>query len=437
MRRIHIYVLSVAAAGMLLATLLPWGDLPGLTRHSWLGFGALLGLGLLAESLAYTFPVGRTTGTSSILFIPILAAVVLFGPSGALVLIVIAGGIGEFLFRRKPLLKGSFNVAQYTLSTSAGGLVYEWAGGSALIPGMEAGQAFSLEGQLAGFVTFGVTFLILNHAAVTGAIAIDGGWPWSKVWATMTGPAGTNIFYDLLVSPLALLVAYLYAELWLLGLLVTILPLVFVRYSYLSTHRLQQANRDLLTVLVKAIETRDPYTSGHSLRVADLSERVARDLGCSERKVLQIRTAALLHDIGKIDVSYQSILQKPGSLTDRERAIIESHVIKGVHLLQSLTSVSDAIIRDVRHHHEAFDGTGYPDGISGTAIPLGARVIKACDAVDAMLSDRPYRKALTLGSVRKQLDVYTALHFDPEVVAVITTAGLLEEHCENVKKLKP
>ena len=221
---------------------------------------------------------------------------------------------------------------------------------------------------------------------------------------------------------------FLYFELGILGLIVSLLPLVFVRYSYLSKHRLEQANRDLLKVLVKAIETRDPYTSGHSMRVMGLAETIGEELGLNGRDIDVVRTAALLHDVGKIDVVYDQILKKPTGLTEGERKTMESHVTRGVEILTSLSSFDPAVVTAVRHHHESFDGSGYPDELRAMAIPMAARIIKVCDAVDAMLSDRPYRPALTTAAVREQLERYAGVQFDPDVVAATLSTDLVEQH---------
>jgi putative nucleotidyltransferase with HDIG domain len=213
-----------------------------------------------------------------------------------------------------------------------------------------------------------------------------------------------------------------------------LLPLLFIRHAYLNTYRLEHANRDLLKVLVKAIETRDPYTSGHSQRVAGLAGLIARSMNLSGRRVETIEMAALLHDIGKIDAVYTEILRKPDSLTQEERAIIESHVTKGVELLRSLHSVPEDVIAAVLHHHEREDGRGYPNRLRGHDISLGGKIIKVCDSVDAMLSDRPYRLALTTDQVRRELWENAGIEFDVEIVKCVMATHILEEHVETVRQ---
>jgi putative nucleotidyltransferase with HDIG domain len=313
------------------------------------------------------------------------------------------------------------------VSTIVAGWVFKEFGGVPYhVPGVKLGEI------IRPFVGFTLTFLALNHGAVALAISLSQGERFIKVLSAVLGPTGTNLLYDLLVSPLALGVAILYQRVEAFGLVVSLLPLLFVRGSYLTSLRLQQANRDLLKALVMAIETRDPYTSGHSLRVQALAKRIAVALGLSGRRAEAISTAALLHDVGKIDAVYSEILRKPDSLSAEERRVIESHVTKGVELLTSLSSFPGEVVSAVRHHHEREDGKGYPDGLRGEAIPLGAKIIKVCDAIDAMLSDRPYRSALSLPQVKEQLITYAGIQFDPDVVRCVVRSTVLEDHQEDV-----
>jgi len=227
--------------------------------------------------------------------------------------------------------------------------------------------------------------------------------------------------------------AVVYDKMYIGGLLLMLLPLLLVRYSYLSKVQLQQANRDLLKVLIKVIETRDPYTSGHSMRVSSLARLIAEDMGLSRRQIEQVETAGLLHDIGKIDSVYASIIQKPSDLTEEELRVIKTHAVKGAEFLKSMTSLSDAVIEGVRHHHERYDGQGYPDRLRGDAIPLYSRIIMICDAIDAMLSDRPYRSALPVEAVERELLRCAGTQFDPEITRIIVRQGTLARARELVQ----
>lgn len=401
----------------------PWQEVVG-----WV---ALLLLGLMAESLTLSIKVGKTSGsTSSINFLPLLTSILLFGPVPTVLFWGITGVTGEFLIRKKEPIRAVFNSAQYVLSASAAGWIFSALGGTALAIGdqLDVPLADHILADIIPFAVFGLVFLVLNHTAVSLAIAFSGGHSLRTILPTLVGRTGTNLVYDLFISPLAVAVAVLYETLWVVGLPLLIFPLIFIRQAYLTIVQLQQANRDLLSALVKAMETRDPYTSGHSLRVAALAVRIADSLSFSVAKQRDVETAALLHDIGKIEAVYTEILGKPSDLTEEERKIIQSHVTKGVELLQDLSSFSKDVVDGVRAHHERVDGKGYPQGLKGDEIPPIARIIKVCDAIDAMLSDRPYRRALSIPQVKEQLVIYSGVQFDLEVVKAVIGGNVLEAH---------
>jgi putative nucleotidyltransferase with HDIG domain len=190
--------------------------------------------------------------------------------------------------------------------------------------------------------------------------------------------------------------------------------------------KVQRGMEDLLRVLVKTLETRDRYTSGHSVRVSVLARSIAEDLAMRPRQVKQVEQAALVHDIGKIEEVYADIIMKPHSLSDVEKLVIRTHATRGADFLKGLSSFPDDVIQGVRHHHERYDGAGYPDGMHGEAIPLVSRIIMICDSVDAMLSDRPYRKALSIDTVRAELQRCAGAQFDPKLVEVMLAKGTLE-----------
>lgn len=437
-RRLKIYVsLMVVGAGIALTLAsMQWSDLKELGLDHFPGFIVLLLLGLMAESLTLPITIGRKSGsTSSIIFLPLLASLLLFGSVPTVFFMAVSGVVGEFLIRKKETIKAAFNSAQYVVATAVGGWVFDVLNGEALV--LHDGSIDQvIYDQVIAFAGFGVAFVILNNSSVTLAVALSEGLSIRKVWARIIGRTGTNLLYDVGVSPIAIGVAFFYLQMEWLGLLFVVLPLLFIRHAYLTIVQLQQANRDLLTALVKAIETRDPYTSGHSLRVASLAVRIADAMGLAAKKQRDIETAALLHDIGKIEAVYTEILGKPEDLTPEEREIIQSHVLKGVELLEQISSFSKDVIAGVRAHHERVDGKGYPMGLKGKDIPLGARIIKVCDAIDAMLSDRPYRKALSLGQVREQLIIYSGIQFDIEVVRAAIEGDLLETHRAEIQLQK-
>jgi putative nucleotidyltransferase with HDIG domain len=181
-----------------------------------------------------------------------------------------------------------------------------------------------------------------------------------------------------------------------------------------SNQELQDAYKATLEGWVHALDLRDKETEGHTQRVTILTERLARSMGVGEDELVHIRRGALLHDIGKMAIP-DGILLKPGPLTDEERELIKKHPVYAYNMLRQIDFLLPAI--DIPHyHHEKWDGTGYPDGLSGENIPFAARIFPVVDVYDALISNRPYRKALPVDEVRAHIKADSGKHFDPQVV---------------------
>lgn len=175
--------------------------------------------------------------------------------------------------------------------------------------------------------------------------------------------------------------------------------------------------REAIEALAMALAERDPYTADHSESIVDLSGEVARNLGLPADEIDRIRAAALLHDIGKVAIP-DAILHKPGKLDDDEWQLMLQHPVVGERILRAVPGLG-SIARIVRHEHERWDGGGYPDGLAGEAIPIGSRIILACDAYHAMTSDRPYRAAMPHGDAVRELSKSAGTQFDPQVTEAL------------------
>jgi putative nucleotidyltransferase with HDIG domain len=175
--------------------------------------------------------------------------------------------------------------------------------------------------------------------------------------------------------------------------------------------------RDAIEALAVALLERDRYTGEHSEAVIEMSGSVARNLGLNMPEVERVKSAALLHDIGKVAIP-DEILHKPGPLTDDEWKLMKEHPVIGERILRVLPGLGN-VARIVRHEHERWDGGGYPDGLAGTEIPLGSRIIIAADTYHAITSDRPYRAARSHSEAVEELTRCAGTQFDPTVTAAL------------------
>jgi putative nucleotidyltransferase with HDIG domain len=190
----------------------------------------------------------------------------------------------------------------------------------------------------------------------------------------------------------------------------------------------------ILYAIIKLVELHDPYTKGHSESVSKLSVLIARQMGLSDKSVSTIKWAGLVHDIGKILIP-KEILTKPSNLNGEEYSIIKKHPEYGAKVLRASEEISE-VASIVRYHHERWDGNGYPDGIKGVEIPLESRIIAVADSLDAMISNRPYRKGLPLETARDEIVKNSGTQFDPEVVRVFLEIDLVNEFTRVDDELK-
>lgn len=363
---------------------------------------AVLTFGListLAQALRYRT---GSESTGSLSFIPILASAAL-APNWLTVVAVALASLAAQLLSGKQILKIVFNSAQNALSIALGIIAYLTLGGLPL-------RHIEESGSLSLFGLF-LVFFLTNSVCVSIAIGIvSGRSSWSRWKETTLGA----LPYDFLSLPVILFFVWIYTQYDIVGAFVLAVPLLGLRQLYKVNWQLEQTNRELLELMVAAIEARDPYTSGHSRRVAEKTRVIARAVGLRDKEIERIVAAALLHDVGKIHEVFGPILSKPGRLTPEEQVIMRTHPVKSAELAGTVTQLRD-VVPLIRHHHENWDGTGYPDGLKEGDIPLGSRIIMFADTIDAMTTDRPYRAALDATSVRKELLRFRGTQFDPQI----------------------
>jgi HD-GYP domain-containing protein (c-di-GMP phosphodiesterase class II) len=353
----------------------------------------------LAQVLRYRTGSG---GSGSLSFIPVLASAAI-APHWISVVSVALASLAAQLLARKTFVRTVFNSSQSALSLAIAIVAYRALGGQPL-------HHIGESGSLSLFALF-LVFFSINSICVSGALGIVNGRNSWQIWRENTLGA---LPYDFLSLPVILFFVWIYTQYDVVGAFVLAVPMLGLRQLYSVNWQLEQTNRELLELMVAAIEARDPYTSGHSRRVADKARVISRAVGLRDKEIERIAAAALLHDVGKIHEVFGPILSKPGRLSPEEQVIMRTHPVKSAELAGTVTQLRD-VVPLIRHHHENWDGTGYPDGLKAEGIPLGSRIIMFADTIDAMTTDRPYRAALDPASVRKELLRFRGTQFDPQI----------------------
>jgi putative nucleotidyltransferase with HDIG domain len=376
------------------------------------GLVGILAVAFAAEVMWVSLHVGGSV--LSVSFIPFLAGVFLFAPFWAMLLGGSVVFVVEALIRKKPWVKVVFNSSKEVLALGGASAIYGMLGGQ---PSTEKFH-FALVAIVAG----GVVYVLTNRTAVSYAVSLAEGLTFGSAWSRISG---ASLVYDFLAIPIPAFLAYLYVQWQLVGVAILVIPLFMFRHIYSINLQLEQANRELLELMVKNIEARDPYTSGHSQRVSQYARILAREAGISFRQLELVATAALLHDVGKTYSEYAPLLLKEGRLTIEEKNLLQTHPVRSAELVATISTLRGSVEDAVRHHHENFDGTGYPDGLAGHDIPIGARVIMSADTLDAMSTDRPYRKALPYDRIVEEFRRYAGRQFDPVLVELVIKSSAI------------
>jgi diguanylate cyclase (GGDEF)-like protein/putative nucleotidyltransferase with HDIG domain len=418
------FVISVSVAGLVAGVL-------GLVLGPSTNIAGLLAvIALVAGGQALALELEG--GSISVSAVGALAGAAIAGPKAALPLAVATAAV-EWSSRRTPIYQLLFNVGALSLASLAAAAVFDLGGSN----GFE-----QLVTAAAGLVAGGVYFVV-NTGLLSGAMALEGHDSWRRLWNERFS---WLLPHYVAFGAVAGAIALAYQAIGLYGLAVFVLPLVLMRKTmaaYLghterSTRKLreaaetirsqnvslEQANRLLkerstaaMESLSATVDARDAYTAGHSRRVQQLALAIGRELGLSHAELDLLGQAALFHDIGKLAIP-DAVLLKPSSLSGDEWSLMQRHADEGARIIDRLGFLGDAVPA-IRHHHERWDGAGYPDGLAGEEIPLGARIIHVADALDSMLTNRIYRAARPAAEALEELRQGGGSQFCPRCVAAL------------------
>ncbi len=359
---------------------------------------------VFSEARPVDLPSGGYATPSAVLELP---ALVLVGPFWTATLDLASTVVVQGLVQRKAPIKIVFNAASNVVTYFAAAAAFTATGG-------RVGE-LAFPRDVLPLLACGGTYFLVNSALVSIVLGLAEGLdPW-RVWQR-------NFLHSLLhhLSFVALgtLVAVTYLSVGVWGFVLCGIPFVVARHSFRLYMEIHADLKDFVRALSEVLEEVDPYTRHHSVRVAEYAVRLARGLRLRERDVEEIEYAALVHDIGKIGPQHQHILQKPGSLSHEEQRTLRAHPGAGADIVSKVRALRRAA-EIVRSHHERPDGQGYPFGLRSADVPLGARILNVADAFDAMTSDRPYRRALSLESAIGELQRGAGTQFDADVVGCL------------------
>jgi len=374
----------------------------------------------------------------SVSFAAVIAAYVLYGTGAAVWVSFAQALVNSFTPHRKPIRKMTFNFGSFAVSAYVAGELYRLSGG--LTPPGAIAQTIMSVGVSAA------AYFLVNTTLTAIAIALSEGQSVLSVWRTNYSWMPVN-FGATALQGAALALAY--QAIGLFGVFVFTVPLAVAWYSFrlymakstevrqrneeLSTvnellrqtnDRLEESHISVIGALIGALEVKEQHLSGHAATTMRYSVQVGKQLGLASEEIAAIKLGALFHDVGKIGIA-EALLSKPTELTDDEWVEMKSHPTMGASLLANVPML-ERIRPIVLAHHERFDGTGYPRGLTGNEIPLAAQIISVADAYDAMTSERPYRVTLRPKRALRELRANAGTQFNPVVVEAFITVVVQE-----------
>lgn len=375
------------------------------TTQLIIGLEAFFILTLLVE--IFSIPLLSSQSTVSVVPPVIWSMFVLFGPLYATIIAVVSNFIYDFQVKKIDYRMIITNTAQQLTSVSLAGMTFLWTGGT-------VGQQ-ELSVLIVPFLASVSVYLLLESLfscislALTEDISPYEAWAANFRWL---------LPYELALIPFGMLMIFIYQYLGLAGLLLFMIPLLMIRRSYSLNVDLKKTYKETVQAFIRTIEAHDSYTSGHSIRVANYSKQLAKKIRMPYNDIERLEIAAYLHDIGKIANYFSDKIlnnhDKLGEYMEKKKAI---HLYQGDRLISGISFLKE-VGEIVRHHHERWDGTGYPDGLAGEKIPRSSRVLMIADAFDAMTTDRAYRKAMSISEAVEELKNNAGTQFDPHLVHI-------------------
>lgn len=365
-------------------------------------------IALIAITESFTVPFRNISCSTS--FSIQLASYMLFGPLATIIIITLGFSLrilkvnkGYKHIFNTPFYGTVFNYCVLVLSLLLGNYAYIYMGGTFL--------ASQISNNMFPILFFSTVVFLCNTFIISILSSIMSK---KNILYSFISNIKLGMLNIVVMAPFGILLAFLFDLYSYGGVILLLFPIVLARYTFSLYIQTKSQYVETVDALMIAIEARDRYTEGHSKRVAEIAVSIAKELRYSEWQIEQLNMASLLHDVGKIGIDDQ-ILNKPGKLTDDEFITIKKHPLIGYNILKDIKNLEN-ILPIVRNHHERYDGKGYPDGKKADELSMDVFIIQLADSIDAMSTDRPYKKALDHDMVIEELKKCSGSQFHPKVV---------------------
>jgi HD-GYP domain-containing protein (c-di-GMP phosphodiesterase class II) len=359
----------------------------------------LLILATIADG--YIFKTNKNYGVTPLPTVHI-AAIFLLPPYAAIMVSLISITIDQSIKHRPGFIKGLFNISQRVIITAVPAFIVYFSGIDI--------KRIDDPNFLVTASTVILVYYLLDVGLVDLVITLSRSASFWQIWKLNTS---STLLLDLTLPALGIILAVIWIQSPIFCLLLAF-PIIVNQNAYRSLRLLEIETTQAIIAITELVEARDPYTFGHSMRVGGYCRAISKELGLSDELVEQIALSGTVHDLGKIGIS-DNVLRKPGALTAEEWVEMKKHPETGAKILAKYSFYEDGV-NDVLYHHESWDGTGYPQGLTEETIPLGARIIAVADSFDAMTTDRPYRKGMPIIKALTILNDRRNIQWDARVV---------------------